>query len=169
MWTARAAQRRRVLRPAGARPEEKGCPPGHQCLLFYPKQATQEANAQKKEAAEKVAGLPKPMAPDPMKQASASGELRVVGGQQEPLRFGASTPFPADGRSAELAAVGRDLSQSQATQEGRDRFTTANSNVVKSVASEPVRPSRSMSIAPPMLSCAGLSIRRGCRQGGRAR
>jgi Ca-activated chloride channel homolog len=124
--------------PAGARPEEKGCPPGRQCMLFYPKQATQEANAQKKEAAEKVAGLPKPMAPDPMKQASASGELRVVGGQQEPLRFGASTPFPADGRSAELAAVGRDLSQSQATQEGRDRFATADSNAVKSVASEPV-------------------------------
>ena len=73
-----------------------------------------------------------------MKQASASGELRVVEGQQEPLRFGASTPFPADGRSAELAAVGRDLSQSQATQEGRDRFATAASNVVKSVASEPV-------------------------------
>ena len=36
---------------------------------------------QKKEATEKVAGLPKPMAPDPMKQASASGELRVVEGQ----------------------------------------------------------------------------------------
>ena len=49
------------------------------------RRGTQEANAQKKEAAEKVCRASKTYGTGPDEQASASGELRVVGGQQEPL------------------------------------------------------------------------------------
>jgi Ca-activated chloride channel family protein len=117
-------------------PEQRvqACPPGRTCTLLHPKSR----------ALEQAAAPSKPQAV-PLENQVAAQAIRgfTVGGfrasEREPaqgLRFGASTPFPADGRLDTLNSYFGDVPPP--TQDGRDRFASAAANPVKSVASEPV-------------------------------
>jgi Ca-activated chloride channel family protein len=108
--------------PASAPPRVSLAPA--QASLTKPDASSRAQIAQALERARKA--LPEPQS-----------EMSPMGGEGL-FRFAASTPFPADERTAALEAGRRDSNLPQATGESRDRFAGAAANPVKSTASEPV-------------------------------